>query len=341
MERWNIRNTGYSGSQITYETVGKQLAFTGTNGNNDFYAPPERTSINTNTITYDTAQTTYETSTTTMNLMSVTTTTTMSGGVQVETTTHGTYEETFSIKVFDVEVETRINREEYVSMTYQRNMGGEWQQGNNSYTDYYTYMLTEAFGGVSVSALEQTQTNYTYKSYYTYNYMDYCQSQTWSWVETTTLTYSYYDSWIENWVDSLVSFDEHGNPVYSRVDNGWYTPAITYYNTTTNAYTFDWFWGWFPKETQATRSAYSGGYGNLLATQFASITTNVNTFSKSYVHKSSLSNRPLYLTFSGVQTLSNTGLFTPTNNSYSKTTYYNLGTMTIGTTTKTTTWELL
>ena len=341
MERWNIQNTGYDGSHITYETVGKQMSFTGTNGNNDFYTPPEKTSMNTDTITYDTAQTTYETSTTTMNIMDVYSTTTIIDGQETTAYTHSLRAETFNIKVLDVEIETNIYREEYVSMTYQRAMGGEWKQANNSYTDYYTYMITENFGGVSVSALEQTQTNYTYQSLYTYKYMDYGYSLDWSWVDTTTLTMSYSDKWISNTVQELVSFDTNGSPVYTIVDRGWYTPDPVYYETTTHVYSYGNWPGWWWYETQATRVAYTGGYGNLLVTQYANVTSNVNTYSKSYINKTTNLNRPVYLSFSGIQTLSNTGLFSPTNNSYSTTTFYHLGTMTIQTTTKTTTWELL
>ena len=337
-ERWNIRNTGYNGPSVVYNSLEEKLVNTDTNGNNNFYTPPVRTTTSRQTITYDTNQQTYETNTTTFS-GSYPVRTQDTDGNPYTTTEYRT--DTYTIKEFDVDVETFYTKEEYISMTYKRSMGGEWKQGNNSYTDYYSYMLTSDFGGVSVSANQKTGTNWTSASIYSYEYQFYGYSLTWSWTVTTTITDIYTSSWHEYIVDELVSFDTNGAAVYEKKDRGWWNYYYDYQNTTVWRDVWDNWLGWWWSETTATRQKLEQGQGDLLVTNLPVVTTNINTYSKSYLNKTTSSNRPVYLSMSALQTLSKGDIFNPTNNSYSTTTYYNLGTHTVSTVVKTTTWEFL
>lgn len=279
IKSYKIINTGYTGQSMSL-IDNYDLSYTGTN-TTEYYSFTTETSSSTSTTRI---RTTSSSSTTeTANTMTSTTeeiyTTTTGGGAS--TTAGSTI--TITGTVEDYTYDTIYYKNEYVSISYNRGMGGQANQNNYYFTDRYSYEFTSDYGGISVTNRITTGTSGTYSRSVssTYEHFGYVYDNWWStdtvWNYPYTYTYwtstssDYYDTFWSDWRTS-------------RVDT---VGTQTDYVTTT---TMSWVYGpsWTLRtDTYSYRSNYEQtSQADIVVTSYVSSTNRVNTVSTSYINNS-------------------------------------------------------
>lgn len=287
----------------------------------------------------DTADTDTVTTTTPSAEYSTSSTYTTEDWYSTSTSWVSTSENTITGTVHDYSFTTKLNRNEYVSITWNRTQGNQYYQNNNYYTDGYTYMLTNDFGGISITNSITTGTSGTYTRTSAYDWMHFAYVWDWWWSTTTlwnetTSTSDWSQTYTQEYTTNWSWTDWHW-------EGGWTTTSyskVSYYTTTTLSWMYTDSW-----TTTMDTLTRSSGYqvttqGNNSVTAFVSLTDTINKVTATYINNIYKTDKTVQVSLFGTSTLIQR-FSLPFNGMSSHSTIINMGLNTVTSTSTSTTFE--